>query len=818
MSERYDFEAIEKKWQRFWEETDQFRTDEGGDRPKFYMLEMLPYPSGALHMGHVRNYSLGDSIARFRKMRGDNVLHPIGWDSFGLPAENAAIKNRIPPRQWTFANIDRMRQQCRRMGWAYDWSREVTTCEPDYYRWNQWFFLQMYHRGLAYKKKGLVNWCRECQTVLANEQVVNGRCWRDDSLVEEKELEQWYWKITDYAQELLDGLDGLEDWPERVKTMQRNWIGRSEGARVRFPVEDHEFELEVFTTRLDTIFGATFMVLAPEHQLVAEWQQEDSRHGRELKAFVEEMRRQSREERIAEGGEKRGVFTGRYARNPYSGERVPIWVANFVLLEYGTGAIMAVPAHDQRDFEFARRYDLPIRVVVASEAVPEGDMDAAVEASGKLVGCGEFTGLTSEEAQRVMGEAAEKQGFGQRTVTYRLRDWGISRQRYWGTPIPMVNCPSCGTVPVPEEQLPVLLPEAEALQLGGSPLGRVPEFVNTECPVCGEAARRETDTMDTFVDSSWYFYRYTDPRNEQQPFDPAVVRYWFPVDLYIGGIEHAVLHLIYMRFFGKVMRDLGLVDHDEPVRELFTQGMVIKDGAKMSKSLGNVVSPDEVVSRYGADSVRLFIQFCAPPDGELDWSRKGLEGCFRFLRRFWRIVLAHVERAGGGGTDESDEARNLRRKLHQTIRKVTADIERVHQNTALAAIMELLNAVSVYHEGDGADRGLLQEALETMALLVSPFAPHFAEEVWERLGKPSGTAALSPWPSFDPELAREEEIQVVVQINGRVRSKFSASPEISGKEMEELALEDEKVQAHTRGKTVRKVIVVPRKLVNIVVR
>ncbi len=818
MSDRYEFEAVEQKWQRHWAETDQFRTEMLPDRPKFYILEMLPYPSGALHMGHVRNYSLGDSIARFRRMQGYNVLHPIGWDAFGLPAENAAIKNRIPPGKWTQDNIARMKRQCKRMGWAYDWSREVTTCLPEYYRWNQWFFLQMYERRLAYKKKGTVNWCRECQTVLANEQVVDGRCWRDGSQVEERELEQWYWRITEYARELLEDLDRLAGWPERVLTMQRNWIGRSEGAGIQFPIEGVADPIQVFTTRLDTIFGATFLVLAPEHELVRRWQ-DDPEQGPELRAFVEEMRQQDRESRIAEGGEKRGVFTGQWARNPYSGERIPIWTANFVLLEYGTGAIMAVPAHDQRDFEFARKYDLKIRVVVQSEGVPaEGELEHAVADYGVLVNSGEFTGLSSEQAQRVMGEAAREQGFGEATITYRQRDWGISRQRYWGTPIPMINCPKCGTVPVPEEDLPVLLPEAEGLELGGSPLARVPEFVNTRCPRCGGEGRRETDTMDTFVDSSWYFFRYADPHNDQLPYDPEVVRYWLPVDLYIGGIEHAVLHLIYMRFFNKVMRDLGLVKLDEPVKTLFTQGMVIKDGAKMSKSRGNTVSPDEVVEEYGADAVRLFIQFCAPPEGELEWNHQGLEGCSRFLRRLWRVAQEHRKIAPtrqGRGTDES---RALLRKLHQTIEKVTQDLERMHQNTALAAIMELLNQVSVYHDGEGADRSLLQQVLETMALLMSPFAPHFAEEMWELLGQPPGTAATSSWPAFEPELAREDEIQVVVQINGKVRSRFAASPAISGEEMEARALADERVQAHTEGKTVQKVIVVPKKLVNIVVR
>ncbi len=823
MNEKYDFGAIEAKWQARWDREKQFEVGEDPGKPKYYVLEMLPYPSGALHMGHVRNYSLGDSIARFRRMQGYNVLHPIGWDAFGLPAENAAIKNRTAPGKWTLGNIAHMKEQCRRMGWSYDWTREVASCLPDYYRWNQWFFLQMFKKGLAYKRKATVNWCQECQTVLANEQVVNGRCWRDDSVVVEKELEQWFWRITDYTEELLQGLEDLPTWPEKVLTMQRNWIGKSSGARVRFTLEGPRASVEVFTTRIDTIFGATFLVLAPEHPLIGEWARQPG--GEELAAFAAEMRAQDREARIAEGGEKRGVFTGRHAVNPFSGERIPVWTANFVLMGYGSGAIMAVPAHDQRDFEFAQKYDLPIRMVVSpSDAeAPPSNQDSALEAYGTLVNSGEFNGLDSRQAQEAMAKQAQREGFGEPAVTYRLRDWGISRQRYWGTPIPMVICPDCGIVPVPEDQLPVLLPDLDVIELGGSPLASVPEFVNTRCPVCDTPARRETDTMDTFVDSSWYFYRYLDPKNDSAPFRREKVDYWFPVDIYIGGVEHAVLHLIYMRFFTKMMRDLGLVGVSEPVQTLFTQGMVIKDGAKMSKSLGNVVSPDDTVRDHGADAVRLFIQVCAPPEGELEWSDQGLEGSSKFLRRLWRSLHRyHTELAAEACPplvvdDLPGLERAILRKAHQTIQKVTSDLERVHQNTAVSALMELLKNFSLYMDGEERpDAAVVRAVLEIFALLLAPFAPHFSEEMWEVLGN-DGLILNAPWPVADEELAREETISVVVQINGKVRSRFSARADVSEPEMESMALGDDKVKAHMEGKTVRQIIVIPQKLVNIVV-
>ncbi len=826
MQEQYDFQTIESKWQKRWEQNREFVVAENRDRPKYYVLEMLPYPSGALHMGHVRVYSLGDSVARFRSMQGFNVLHPIGWDAFGLPAENAAIRHQVPPERWTLKNIERMKQQCLRMGWSYDWHRELATCTPEYYRWNQWFFLQMYNRGLAYRSRGSVNWCEKCQTVLANEQVVNGLCWRDDSPVVQKELEQWNFRITDYAEQLLQDLDQLEDWPERVITMQRNWIGKSVGARVRFRLGGPSGEgIDIFTTRLDTIYGATFMVLAPEHPRVKAWLGDDS-DGRRLKALLEQVRRQDQNLRTAEDAEKLGAFTGRYAWNPFGGEMIPIWVADFVLMEYGTGAIMAVPAHDQRDMEFARKYGLPVRTVIEpSEGPPPVHTDQAFVDPGRLVDSGPFSGLTSGEAKRKMAEHASDQGFGEATVSYRLRDWGVSRQRYWGTPIPIVYCSRCGTVPVPEDQLPVILPRMEGIELGRSPLAQVPGFVQTACPSCGGPARRETDTMDTFVDSSWYFYRYTDARNSDGPIRRKAVRYWFPVDIYIGGVEHAILHLIYMRFFTKVMRDLGMVELDEPVRTLFTQGMVIKDGAKMSKSLGNVVEPDEIVRKYGADTLRLFIQFCAPPARDLDWNDRGLEGCWRFLSRLWRLLHRFRTEWSGDGmptagktpAETSPQARVLQRKLHQTIRKVTRDLERLHQNTAIAAIMELLNSVQEYVDRGQPDQKLLREALENMALLLAPFAPHFAEEMYCILGHRHGIASAS-WPQHDPDLAREKTVEFAVQVNGRVRSRIQAPADVASEKMEELALSDERVRGHIEGRNVIKVIVIPKRLVNVVAR
>jgi leucyl-tRNA synthetase len=818
MNERYEFQAIERKWQQRWAENQAFAVEENPDRAKFYMLEMLPYPSGELHLGHVRNYSLGDSIARLKSLQGFNVMHPIGWDAFGLPAENAAIERRVPPQDWTLNNIKRMKEQCLRMGFAYDWRREIATCLPEYYGWNQWFFLQMLKRGLAYRKKGQVNWCNQCQTVLANEQAADGLCWRDGSEVVIKDLDQWCLRISEYSEELLGSLDSLEAWPEKVVAMQRNWIGKSEGTQVRFDLESGG-SIEIFTTRVDTIFGATFMVVAPEHELVRDCLN-DPVFGQDLKTFVDGMRRVDQSARVDETAEKLGQFTGRYAVNPFNGERIPVWVANFVLMEYGTGAIMAVPAHDERDFEFATKYGIPIRPVIRPEDEElTSPLEQAFTEYGVLQNSGQFSGQSSKEAIAKMTDYAEEQRFGSRSITYRLKDWGISRQRYWGTPIPIIYCEDCGHLPVPEGDLPVVLPRIESIELGGSPLKRVEEFLKVECPSCGGSARRETDTMDTFVDSSWYFYRYVDSKNSKAPFARSPIDYWFPVDVYIGGVEHAVMHLIYMRFFTKVMRDLGLVDMNEPVKKLFTQGMVLKDGAKMSKSKGNTVSPDAIVKDYGADALRLFIQFCAPPEGDLDWNDQGLEGCSRFLRRYWRFVhrfhdvLKQGTRAQPG--ELTEEGKRLLRKLHQTIRKVTEDIERIHQNTAVAAIMELSNTLHEYVDREEPDPALLYEVVSKATVLLWPFTPHIADEIWEQLGH-EDSVSLVAWPQFDAELAREEEIEIVIQVNGKVRSKFSAPLEISKDEMESRALADERVAALLGNRTVRKVIVVPGRLVNIV--
>jgi leucyl-tRNA synthetase len=890
--DRYEPQRIEEKWAERWaRDPGLFRAGLPGDRAKserrrkYYALEMLPYPSGALHMGHVRNYAIGDALARHMWMRGYNVLHPMGWDSFGLPAENAAIKNNVPPRQWTLNNIAHMKQQMRRLGLAYDWSKEVTTCLPEYYRWNQWFFLRLYERGLAYRKKSKVNWCPACATVLANEQVVQGCCWRhEDTLVEQRELEQWFLRITEYAQELLDGLEKLDGWPEKVRTMQRNWIGRSEGALVEFGLEKQlsavgcsslaggqardraaddqrpttNDRIPVFTTRIDTIFGATSVQLAPEHPLVGELVAGDPELGRKVGELLREQQR-AREAGDVAAIEKHGVFTGRFALNPFNGERVPIWVANYILMDYGTGAIMSVPAHDERDYEFARKYGLEIRQVIeplqslvvgrwsladrnsSSEAndqrLTTNDGLPFLAAEGRLVNSGEFDGLTCDEAIARMARYAEARGFGKATVTYRLKDWGISRQRYWGTPIPMLYCDGCGLVPVPEKDLPVLLPEnADITLAGASPLTRLSAWVNTTCPRCGGPARRETDTMDTFVDSSWYFYRYTEPTADK-PFDSALADYWFPIDQYIGGVEHAILHLIYSRFWTKFMRDLGMVKNDEPAERLFTQGMVLKGGAKMSKSLGNTVSPDDMVARYGADATRMYTLFAAPPDRDLDWQDAGVEGIFRFLGRVFRFVSRHAtcsfqfpvsssqfQEAGAGspaGTGSSPQARKLQRKLHQTIQRVSSDFEgRWHFNTSIAAVMELVN--ELYTVEPAIFEGLVPwplvaEAQNALVRLLHPFAPYLAHELWEMLGA-AGNLLHAPWPEYDPALAKEEEIEVPIQINGKLRSRVMMSVDATEDEVKLRALADEKILAATTGKQVVKVIVVAGKLVNVVVR
>ncbi len=841
---RYDAHRIEAKWLERWQQDPSlYAAEPHSTRQKYYVLEMLPYPSGALHMGHVRNYSIGDALARYMWMNDYNVLHPMGWDSFGLPAENAAIQNNTPPREWTLRNISAMKAQMNRLGFAYDWSREVTTCLPDYYRWNQWFFIKLFEKGLAYRKKSRVNWCRKCATVLANEQVVNGCCWRhEDTLVEQRELEQWFLRITNYSEELLRDLDRLPGWPEKVRTMQRNWIGRSEGTLVDFKLDGatdpNSATITVFTTRVDTIFGATSVQLAPQHPLVARLTKNNDLLRGEVDRLIAEQRKAREVGDIGEI-EKHGVNTGRYAINPYNGEKVPIWVANYILMDYGTGAIMSVPAHDDRDYEFARKYKLEIRLVILPAGDPE---ETAVEPKlpfttmqGMLVNSGRFSGMDCETAIKAMSEHAEKNGFGKATVTYRLKDWGISRQRYWGTPIPMLYCEKDGIVAVAEKDLPVVLPENVDITLtGGSPLGRVPEFVNVTCPKCGGPARRETDTMDTFVDSSWYFYRYTDARNDQAPFDSEKAGYWFGdrgIDQYIGGVEHAILHLIYSRFWTKFMRDMGLIRNDEPAERLFTQGMIIKGGAKMSKSLGNVVSPDDMVERYGADSTRMYTLFATSPDRELDWQDEGVEGVERFLSRVYRFAVRNARPSDPAWNQLLPEnldplARGLQRKLHQTIKRVSDDFQgRWHFNTSIAAIMTLVNELYALETrvaaGDSPAKAvpipLVAEIQRTLALLLAPFAPYLAHELWEMLGE-KGSLLRAPWPKYDPALAKEEEVELPVQVNGKLRSHIVVPAEASDELVRERALADEKVVTLIGGKQIVKVIVVPGKLVNIVVR
>jgi leucyl-tRNA synthetase len=826
---RYDPAIIEPKWQARWAADPGMYAAEPHScgKPKYYVLEMLPYPSGQLHMGHVRNYSIGDALARHMWMRGYNVMHPMGWDAFGLPAENAALKNNTPPREWTLSNIAAMKRQFQRLGMGFDWATEVTTCFPDYYRWNQWFFLRMYDKGLAYRKKSKVNWCPECATVLANEQVIDGRCWRhEDTIVEQRDLVQWFLRITAYAQELLDDLDKLEGWPEKVRTMQRNWIGRSEGTEVEFDVENRPEKIRVFTTRVDTIFGATSVQLAPEHPLVTAMAVDDAGLREQVAKLLDEQKK-AREAGDIGAIEKHGIPTGKFAINPYSSELVPIWVANYVLSDYGTGGIMSVPGHDERDFEFAKKYAIPIRRVIAPSdpAAEEAELPFVSE-DGVLVNSGEFNRLTCHEAQKKLQEIAKTKGFGEATVTFRLKDWGVSRQRYWGTPIPIIHCERDGIVPVPEDQLPVLLPEnIEITQQGGSPLSKVSDFVNVTCPRCKGPAKRETDTMDTFVDSSWYFYRYTDAKNAAAPFDSKTAQYWFPIDQYIGGVEHAILHLIYSRFWTKVMRDLGLIANDEPVERLFTQGMVLKDGAKMSKNRGNVVSPDEMVARFGADAARMYSLFAAPPDRDLDWQEDGVAGVSRFLGRVWRIVTryAPVARAGARATFDNPQgvALKLLRKLHQTTAKITHDFEgRWHFNTCVAAIMELVNEIQAADAqlaaGD-VPAPVMFELLQTLILLLAPFAPFLAAELWEELGG-EGAVLRQPWPKSNPGLAKEDEIDIPVQINGKLVSVIRVPSGSDAKTIETAALSEDKVKARTAGKTVAKVIVVPGRAVNLVVK
>jgi leucyl-tRNA synthetase len=817
MPERsYDHKEVEAKWQAIWAQDPKlYAPEENSSKPKYYVLEMLPYPSGSLHIGHLRNYTIGDALCRYKWMRGFNVLHPMGWDAFGLPAENAAIDNKRHPREWTHYNIGEMKRQHQRMNFSYDWDREIATCEPEYYKWNQWFFLKMFERGLAYRKIALLNWCNECATVLANEQVVDGCCWRHDKTpVEQREMNQWFLRITDYAQELLDAIEELKGkWPDRVLTMQANWIGRSEGTEVDFRVEDSEIDIRVFTTRVDTIFGATCLILAPEHDLVKQWLPGDAR----VKAMVDDVARKD-----PGNLEKTGLFTGKYAINPYSGEKVPIWVGNFVLMGYGTGAIMAVPAHDERDFEFCRKFGIEVRPVIRArdgELAGEDVAQAYVEFdNGVCENSGQWSGLPSPEAWERMTVFAEDKGFGKRAITFRIKDWGISRQRYWGTPIPMIHCAVCGIVPVPEKDLPVVLPtDVEITGKGGSPLKSHPYFAKVTCPKCGDAnARRESDTMDTFVDSSWYFYRYCDSKNADAPFDSAKIAYWFPIDQYIGGVEHAILHLIYSRFWTKFMRDIGIIANSEPAERLFTQGMVVLNGAKMSKSKGNVVSADFMMDKFGSDCGRLFELFAAPPEKDMDWTDSGAEGSYRFIGRVFRFVTRNADRRGPAAPPESAADKRVMRKLHQVIRKVTEDFDtRWHFNTSIASMMELVN--ELYASEAELTPGILGDLLERFVLLFGPFAPYLAQEMWEVLGN-SGPVFRQAWPAYDADLAREESAELVVQVNGKLRSKLSVPFGAAEDVVRAMAAEDPKVQQFVEGKTLVKVIFVPDKLLNLVVK
>jgi leucyl-tRNA synthetase len=835
MDPNYNPQEIEAKWQKRWADEKLFESEVDSNRPKYYVLEMLPYPSGDIHMGHVRNYSIGDALARYMAMKGFNILHPIGWDAFGLPAENAAIKHQRHPSEFTFSYIERMRKQLQRLGVSYDWRREIATCVPEYYRWNQWFFLKMYERGLAYRKQSRVNWCPQCETVLANEQVVDGCCWRhEDTPVIERELEQWFLKTTAYAEQLLDDMKELVRWPERVLTMQKNWIGKSIGTFVDFTLNGLSKPVRVFTTRVDTIFGCTAVILSPEHPLVAELVA-NSKDPSHLREEVERIKAASVRARVDVELAKVGADTGFTALNPYNGETVPVWLANFVLMDYGTGAIMAVPAHDERDFEFCSAYGLPIRTVIVAEGVsPEPASVAPKEAVGeygRLVNSGIYTGLKSEEAIERMTRDAEAKEFGKGTIQYRIKDWGISRQRYWGTPIPMIYCERDGIVPVPEKDLPVVLPPNVKLTgRGHSPLAEVPDFVNTTCPKCGGPARRETDTMDTFMDSSWYFYRYTDPKIDTAPINKDAVKYWFPVDQYIGGIEHAILHLIYMRFFTKVMRDIGLVDFSEPVARLFTQGMVIKDGSKMSKSKGNVVDPTLLFTKYGADTTRLYMLFAAPPENDLEWSDAGVEGAFRFLSRVYRLVAKHADKVQGvsaANLNAADKAsltpdeRRLLRRAHQTLQHVTEDMEeRWHFNTDISDTMKLVNELielDAAVESGQIRPAILKTGLEYLTVILSLFTPHVADELWEGLGHEEPLLKVA-WPAFDAELAAEDEIEYPVQVNGKLRARIHVAASAGEEEVRTKALADEKVIQHLAGLEIKKIIVVPQKLVSIVAK
>lgn len=828
IQEKYAPHDIEAKWQKYWEENKTFKVEMDKDKPKSYVLEMFPYPSGNLHMGHVRNYSIGDVIARFRTMKGFNVLHPMGWDSFGMPAENAAIKHNIPPKKWTLENIANMTRQLKALGLSYDWDREVTTCKEDYYKWTQWFFELFYKRGLAVKKESAVNWCDTCNTVLANEQVIDGKCWRCDHEVVKKDLSQWFFKITDYADELLKDLDLLPGWPERVKTMQHNWIGRSEGLEFSFEIPALNDTVAVYTTRPDTAYGVTFMALAAEHPLIKKIC-ENNPKADEINAFCERVRNQSEIERTSSESEKEGVFTGVYCVNPFTGRKVEIWVTNYVLYDYGTGAVMGVPTGDQRDWMFADKYGIEKIVTICpigKELKLEEMTCAYEEKEGMLVNSGEFTGMEMHKAMSAIMDKAEAEGFGKRRVNYRLRDWLISRQRYWGAPIPIIYCPHCGEVLVPEDQLPVRLPEDVSFTAGAkSPLATSEEFVHCKCPKCGADATRETDTMDTFLCSSWYYLRYTDAHNDKMPFDKELNNYWGPVDQYIGGIEHAILHLLYSRFFVKVLRDAGLVDYDEPFSNLLTQGMVIKDGAKMSKSLGNVVSPEEILTKYGADTARLFILFAAPPERELEWSDQGVEGSFRFLNRIWRIVQGFEDVLAQKVTEYdhsnlTEADKDLRRVLHSSIKKVTNDIEtRFNFNTAISTMMELVNALYAYKEAaKEPNAGLVYEAISDLIKMMSPFVPHITEELWRGAIDPDSSVHEQSWPECDEEALKVDNVEIVLQVNGKVRGRLTVPAEATKEELEKIAIADANVQAHIGDATVRKVICVPGRLVNIVAK
>ncbi len=830
----YDFKSIEEKWQKIWEEENTFKVERDPTQKKFYLLEMFPYPSGRIHMGHVRNYAIGDAIARFKRMQGYNVLHPLGWDAFGMPAENAAIQNKSHPAKWTFENIRTMRKQIKRLGFSYDWDREIATCRPEYYKWNQWCFLKFLEKGLAVRKTATVNWCAACYTVLANEQVVDDCCWRCDGPVKQKQQEAWFFKITEYADRLLDGLKHLEGaWPERVITMQKNWIGKSHGAEVDFVVTGTQEVIKIFTTRPDTLYGATFMVLSPEHPLTKSLSQGTAQEHL-VKAFIQKVAGEDKIQRTSETGDKEGIFIGAYAVNPLTGKEIPVWSANFVLMEYGTGAIMSVPAHDQRDLDFARKYDLPVKVVIQPK---NSDLDAstmteAYKDEGTITGSGPFDGLAGKEGIRKVCEFLAEKNIGHATVNYKLRDWGVSRQRYWGTPIPVVHCETCGIVPVPYDQLPVELPlDTQLGDKGQSPLKSLAEFTDTPCPQCDRPAKRETDTLDTFVCSSWYFDRFTSPRNETQPFDPDDVNYWMPVDQYVGGIEHAILHLLYSRFFHLVLKDLGQIETAEPFANLLTQGMVIKDGTKMSKSKGNVVDPDDIIKNYGADTARLFILFAAPPVKDLDWSDQGVEGCFRFLKRVWRICqdfLPEIQSASSAPAPKAPttkELKALRRKTHITIKRVTDDIQKRTQfNTAISACMELVNQLYVFREwwkesdkNNANAQSIVKEALESLIILLTPFAPHITAEITSLLD-PDRNTQNTRWPAHDDALIQADELLIVIQVNGKVRDRITVPAAMTEEDIKSRALENAKIQEFIGEKEIKKVIVVPGKLVNIVVK